>query len=78
MAAGIGQWANSGESPSKLLWIGLVMVSIVGAATQWLAFCSSSWNTYSQQQKADKTGETQTVKTEPAPTIEEKKEQDKP
>lgn len=67
-AAGLAQWANSGEWPAKIIWIGVIMpASIIGAATQWLAFCSSSWNTYRQQQKADSTGETQTVTTEPAP-----------
>jgi len=67
MGAGIAQWANSGETPSMIMWAGLTLGSIVGGATQWLAFCSSSWNTYRQQQKADNTGETQTVTVEPAP-----------
>lgn len=67
-AAALSQWINSGEWPSKIIWVGLILpASAIGGATQWLAFCSSSWNTYRQQQKADSTRETQTVTTEPAP-----------
>ncbi len=66
--AALSQWINSGEWPSKIIWIGLILpASFIGGATQWLAFCSSSWNTYRQQQKADSTGVSQTVTTEPAP-----------
>lgn len=78
-SAALAQWVGTNNWPERIVWIGVILpASVIGGATQWLAFCSGSWNTYHQQQKADKTGEAQTVTTQPAPTIAEKKEQDKP
>jgi hypothetical protein len=48
--AALGQWANSGEWPSRIVWVGVILpLSAIGGATQWLAFCSSSWKDYKDQ-----------------------------
>lgn len=72
-AAALSQWANSGAWPEKIIWVGVILpASAVGGGSALLAFLSASFTNYRQQAKADSTGETQTVTTEPAPPKETK------
>lgn len=60
-AAGLAQWLNSGELPSVIGYLVLFSAGMVGAATQWVGFCSGVWKDYARQMKADDTGVEQTV-----------------
>jgi hypothetical protein len=52
--AALAQWINSGESPPHIVWWGVILpASIVGAASQWISFTSSSWSNFQQGRKAD-------------------------
>lgn len=51
LSSALAQWANSGDWPPKIVWIVIVSGCIVGGATQLLAFLSSSYSTYVQEQK---------------------------
>jgi hypothetical protein len=45
--AALAQWANSGEWPSKIVWIGIIMpASVVGGASALLSFLSGSYSKY--------------------------------
>lgn len=62
-SAALAQWANaeSGEWPSKIIWIGVILpASIVGGASGLLSFLTTSYGTYKQKLKenadAHKTG----------------------
>lgn len=51
-AASLAQWVNSGESPSRIIWLGVILpASAVGGASQLLAFLSSSFGKFQQEQK---------------------------
>lgn len=66
-SAGLAQWANSGEWPPRIIWIGVILpMSIVGGGSALLAFLTNSFGQYEQQKKADETGQTQTVETKPS------------
>lgn len=65
--AALAQWANSGDSPPRIIWLGVIMpLSFIGAGNAWISFTSGSWKEYRQQRLADVTGETQTTETKPA------------
>lgn len=62
----LAQWINSGEWPGRIVWIGVILpLSVLGAGNAWISFTSGSWREYQQQQKANRTGETQTTTIEP-------------
>lgn len=66
----LAQWANSGQEPPRIIWIGVILpLSAIGAGNAWIAFTSGSWTTYRQQSKADSSGEDQVVTTKPTTTI---------
>jgi len=46
-AASLAQWANSGEWPEKIVWIGIILpASAISGASSLLAFLSSSYSNY--------------------------------
>lgn len=50
--AALAQWANSGESPSMIVWLGIILpLSLVGGATQLLSFLSSSFGDYKKSKE---------------------------
>lgn len=52
--AALAQWANaeSGEWPSKIIWIGVILpASIVGGCSSLLSFFGTSYGTYKQKLK---------------------------
>lgn len=59
----ITQWANSGETPSTLAWVGIVIGGCVGGATQLIGFLSKSYATYTG--KAQSNGTTPPFKPTP-------------
>lgn len=64
--AALSQWINSGEWPSKIIWVGVIApASFIGGGSALLAFLSGSFPEYQQQKKADDTGEVQTIETKP-------------
>lgn len=71
--AALAQWIGSGEWPSRIVWIGVILpASLIGAGSALQAFLSASFTNYRAQAKADSTGKSQTVTTEPAPPKETK------
>lgn len=49
-AASLAQWVNSGEWPSKIVWIGVILpASAVGGASALQAFLSGSYRTYTDK-----------------------------
>lgn len=66
--AALAQWSNSGEWPPKISWVVILSVSIVSAASAWLAFCSGSWKDYEAQKAANETGKTQVTEVKPKQT----------
>lgn len=53
--AALAQWANSGESPSMIVWLGIILpLSIVGGATQLLSFLSGSYGEYRKSKESIK------------------------
>lgn len=67
--ASLAQWANSGDMPPKIIWLGIILpASITGAASAWISFTSSTWGNYQQQRKADNSGQDQVVVTRPIVT----------
>lgn len=63
--AALSQWMNSDSWPPRIAWVVLFAVSCMGAASNWLAFCSGSWKDYQQQRAADVSGQVQTIETKP-------------
>lgn len=50
--AALAQWANSGEWPSKIVWMGVIVpASVVGGANGLLAFLTTSYGTYKAKLK---------------------------
>lgn len=46
-AASLAQWINSGEWPSRIVWLGVILpASAIGGAGAVLAFISSSFSDY--------------------------------
>lgn len=46
-AASLAQWANSGEWPEKIVWVGVILpASAISGAASLLAFLSSSYGNY--------------------------------
>jgi TRAP-type C4-dicarboxylate transport system permease small subunit len=51
-ASALAQWANSGEWPSKIVWLGVILpASAIGGASSLLAFLSSSYKTYTDDRE---------------------------
>lgn len=51
-SAALGQWTNTGDWPSRITWIGLILpASAIGGFSALLAFLSGSFQTYSRQRK---------------------------
>lgn len=49
-AAALAQWANSGETPSAIVWIGIIApASIVGGSSALLSFLSGSYAKYLEE-----------------------------
>lgn len=46
LTTSLAQWANSGEQPSKIVWIIILATCMVGSATQLLSFLSGSYADY--------------------------------
>jgi len=70
--AALAQWNNSGEWPPRISWVIILAVSVCGAASAWLAFCSGAWKDYETQKAANETGQTQVVEVKPKQTTETK------
>lgn len=52
-SAALAQWINSGEWPSRIVWIGVILPSsVVGGASAWNAFVSGAWQEYHVRQIA--------------------------
>lgn len=67
--AALAQWINSGQWPGKIIWIGIILpASVIGGATQWVAFTSGAWKEYRQQKLANDTGQEQIVSVKPNTT----------
>lgn len=46
-AAALAQWSNSGETPSTIVWVGVIApASIVGGASALLSFLSGAYAEY--------------------------------
>ena len=46
-SAALAQWVNSGEWPSKIIWVGVILpASVIGGGSALLAFLSSSFHEY--------------------------------
>ena len=58
LAASLAQWANSGESPPKIVWVVIMAGCGVGAATQLLAFLSSAYSDYKEAARTAVGGDT--------------------
>jgi hypothetical protein len=59
-ASALAQWANSGDSPPRIIWLGVILpASVIGGASGLLAFLSGSYSDYmanrSQQTKPTET-----------------------
>ena len=65
MTVGLAQWANTGEWPSRIIWVIMLASCCVGAASQMLAFLSQSFGDYKAQMKYD-SGGGQTVQPPPS------------
>ena len=53
-SAALAQWVNSGEWPSKIIWVGVLLpVSAIGGASSLLAFLSGSFTEYKAQKRSD-------------------------
>lgn len=60
----LAQWVNTGETPSRIIWLGVILpASAVGGASQLLAFLSSSFGKYQQEKDL----ETQFLRRTPPP-----------
>ncbi len=52
-SAALAQWVNSGDWPTRIVWIGVILpASAVGGSSALLAFLSGSYQTY-QKLKQD-------------------------
>ena len=60
LGASLAQWANSGESPGRIVWITIIAGCIVGGATQLLSFLSGSYSDYVSKGANGTNGTTQT------------------
>ncbi len=49
-AAALAQWLGTGEWPPAIAWVVIIAASVIGGATQWLSFCSTTWSEYRTQQ----------------------------
>lgn len=55
-AGALAQWINSGDWPSKIVWIGVILpASAIGGANAWIAFTSSAFSDYSDKQNQQDT-----------------------
>lgn len=51
-AAALAQWVNSGEWPSRIVWVGVIVpASVLGGAGQLLGFLSGSFSAYKQKRE---------------------------
>lgn len=46
LTVGLAQWANTGDWPSRIIWVIMGASCMVGAATQLLSFLSGSYSDY--------------------------------
>lgn len=68
--ASLAQWSNSGDMPPKIIWLGVILpASVVGGASAWISFTSSTWGNYQQQRKADISGQDQVTTIAPTVTV---------
>ena len=74
LTVGLAQWVNTGEWPSRIIWVVMGASCCTGAASQLLAFLSQSFGDYKAQMKYDSGGgqtvqpPTSTVENTPGPT----------
>lgn len=58
-SASLAQWVNSGEWPSKIVWVGVILpASAISGASALLAFLSGSFRSYQDQRKQTQNGDT--------------------
>lgn len=51
-AAALAQWANSGEWPPKIIWIGVILpASAISGASALTGFLSGSYRSYQEKRK---------------------------
>ena len=56
LTVGLAQWANTGEWPSRIIWIVMGASCAVGAASQLLAFLSQSFGDWKAQRPVNGNG----------------------
>lgn len=61
LGASLAQWANSGESPSRVTWVVIIGACLTGGATQMLSFFSQSYGNW----KAGQTNGSPATETKP-------------
>lgn len=49
LVSGLSQWANTGEWPSRIVWVVMGAMCFQGAATQLLSFLSNAYSEYQKQ-----------------------------
>lgn len=53
-SSSLAQWANSGEWPEKIVWIGVILpASIIGGMSALSAFLSGAFKTYTDKRNGD-------------------------
>ena len=51
--AALAQWVGSDQWPSRIVWVGVILpASVIGGASAWRSFTSSSWPDYMKRQGA--------------------------
>ena len=55
IAAGLAQYANTNEWPSKIVWVVIGIAAVAGGATQLLSFLSGSFSQYMAAKNTDAT-----------------------
>lgn len=51
--SGLSQWLNSGEWPPRINWVGIVIMGVLGAASNYLAFVSGRFHEYMQKRNGN-------------------------
>jgi hypothetical protein len=57
LSASLAQWANSGATPSRTVWIVIASGCMVGGATQLLSFLSSAYSDFKEAARINGTPE---------------------
>lgn len=68
LTVALAQWANSGEWPSRIVWVVIGASCFVGAATQLLSFLSGSYSDYVANRNAPAPAPALTTDQNPAKT----------